>query len=327
MIIVTFNSSSYIGRAIESVLLNDPLEVIVVDNSSTDGTPELIAREFPEVRIVRMRRNVGFGAANNAGVRLARGNFVAFLNPDAYVEKNWLMELLRPLGGMDRTITVPKVLTYDGSKIDVCGLSLHFTGLAFMRGLGEEPHAYEKPEFVSGIPGCSFAMRKEDYLSLGGFDESFFLYHEDVELSWRALQRGFKILYVPTSVVYHRYEERYPAERIYHMERGRYVLLRKYYRRRDLLVGLPSLMLTELVTLRHFSRWGREGLKYKVKGLKDGIAVTVNTERKLKIPIQHLDWRVPTDRPGINPFERIARKVANTLYHINFKILKLLNEK
>ncbi|MEM3372417.1 MAG: glycosyltransferase [Candidatus Korarchaeum sp.] len=78
MIIVTFNSSSYIRRAIKSVLLNDPLEVIVVDNSSKDGTPELIAREFPEVRIVRMRRNVGFGAANNAGVRLSRGNFVAF---------------------------------------------------------------------------------------------------------------------------------------------------------------------------------------------------------------------------------------------------------
>ena len=322
VIIVTYNHKKYMTDCLTSVLGNDPLEVIVVDNGSTDGTPEFIEENFPEVKVIRSPKNMGYGGGNNLGVVHARGEYVVILNPDTKVGKNWLEELLKPLGKEEKLITTPKILTYDGSKINTCGNIDHFTGLTFTRGLNESPEKFDRFEYLSGLSGACFAMRRTDYLELGGFDENFLTYMEDAEFSWRAHAEGFKILYVPTSIVYHDYELRVPPQKIYHLEKGRYIVLRKYLSWKELLLMLPSLLATEILTWGYSLLNGVEGVRFKIKGLKDGITAKVEkTEYNRKKLLKSLDWKIPEEQLSYNTIDRTIKKVVNFIYWVNYRVI------
>jgi len=322
VIIVTYNHAKYMRNCISSVLKNTPSEVIVVDNGSSDGTVELIEKEFPQVKLIRSPRNLGYGGGNNFGVKHAKGEYIALLNPDTKVEENWLEELLKSLENEKKLITTPKILTYDGSKINTCGNIDHFTGLTFTRGLNESPEKFNEFEYLSGLSGACFAMRRKDYLELGGFDENFLTYMEDAEFSWRAHAKGFKILYVPTSIVYHDYELKVPSKKIYHLEKGRYIILRKYLTWREFLLMLPSLLATETLTWGYSILNQIEGVRFKIKGMKDGITAKVekiNCDRKKLL--KSLDWKIPEEQLSYSMLDRIIKKIANFVYWINYKVI------
>ena len=97
VIIVTYNHEDYIKDCLSSVLINDPFEVIVVDNCSIDKTVEIIKEKFPEVKLIKNQKNLGYSGGNNLGVKHAKGKYVVILNPDTRVDENWLEELLKPL--------------------------------------------------------------------------------------------------------------------------------------------------------------------------------------------------------------------------------------
>ena len=321
VIIVTYNHKKYMESCLTSVLANEPLEVIVVDNDSTDGTPEFIEENFPEVKVMRSPRNLGYGGGNNLGVRHAKGEYVVILNPDTKVDDNWLEELVKPLSKSRRLITTPKILLYDGSAINTVGTIVHFTGLTFTRGYLEPPEKYNKPEYLSGISGACFAMRRDEYLELGGFDENFLAYNEDGEFSWRAHARGFKILYVPTSIVYHDYTLKVPSQKIYHLEKGRYIILRKYLTARQRLAILPSLIMSEILTWGYAVLNGPSGIKFKLKAILDGLRIEVNRIEVLGKILQELDSQIPEDQLSYTSVDRIIKRIVNRIYEWNYRVV------
>ncbi|NJE12862.1 glycosyltransferase family 2 protein [Thermococcus sp. LS2] len=325
IIIVTYNSKKWLKDCLDSVLQNNPLEVIIVDNGSVDGTIEFLKQNYPQIKIIKSAKNLGYGGGINLGAKYAKGEYLVILNPDTKVENNWLKELITPLQKSSNLITTPKILTYDGLKISGCGLIAHFTGLTFPRGFNKNPSDYPKYEYVSGFSGGCFAIRKEDFLKLGRFDENIFLYNDDTEFSWRAHANGFKILYVPTSVIYHNHDLKVLSQKIYYLEKGRYIILRKYLDWKWYLLLLPSLLVTEILTWGYSVLNGVNGIKFKLKAIKDGLSVKVekmnmkNHDRKRLL--KNLDWKIPEEQLSYNTIDKIIKKIANFVYWINYKVI------
>jgi GT2 family glycosyltransferase len=278
---------------------------------------------FPWIKIVECESNLGYGSCNNLGVKFASENYVVIINPDTVVRNGWLEELIKPLKAYDRIITTPKILTYDGSAINTCGNINHFTGLSFTRGLGEDPESYSKEEYVSGFSGCCFAMRKEDYLSLGGFDENFFLYNEDSDLSWRSHLKGYKILFVPSSVIQHDYRLSVSPKKIYYLEVGRYMMLRKCIPYHDIAFFMPSLVTAEVLTFGYSARMGFDGIKYKLKALWDGFNVKVDMQSgDTSFLYDSLGAIIPLDQLSYHFIDKLAKIMANFIFVMNLKVVR-----
>lgn len=323
VVIVTYNHKKYLEHCINSVLKQDyPYEVIVVDNCSHDASARLVKEKYPNVKLIESPENKGYGAGNNLGVRQAIGEYIIILNPDTIAENGWLRELVKPLEN-ENIITTSKILLYDGSTINTCGNINHFTGLTFTRGLGAEPSAYQKLEYVSGLSGCCFAMRRKDFEGLGGFDENFFTYNEDSDLSWRAHLRGFEIIVVPTSVIRHDYTLKVAPEKIYHVEKGRYMLLRKHLTGRDFLLLCPSLLVVEILTCGYAIKHGWKGLKYKLKAMKEGLTVKVDKIEGDKDNLfNSLSATIPVEQLTSNKVEKSITTLGNKVFEWNFRVVK-----
>ena len=322
VIIVTYNSKMYLKSCIGSIMKQDyPFEIIVVDNCSTDDTVEFIRANFSSVKTIESKNNLGYGAGNNLGIKHAEGEYIVILNPDTVVEDGWLKELIKPLKE-EKLITTPKILMYDSSAINTCGLISHFTGLPFTRELGVESNAHQKPEYVSGFCGCCFAMRREGFIELGGFDENFFMYNDDADLSWRMHLKEFKILFVPTSIVRHDYTLKVPPEKIYHLEKGRYIILRKYLSWKDFLLLSPSLIIVEFLTFGYAIKCGWKGIIYKCNAIKDGLTVKVDKVNGAKDNLfKSLSVTIPIDQLTSTKAERIFKIFANKIFEWNFKVV------
>lgn len=328
IIIVIFNSKRHLESCIESILKqNYPHEIIVVDNNSTDGSCQLLRDKFPMVKLIENYDNLGYGMGNNLGIKYATGKYIVILNPDTIVENSWLREIIKPLIEGDKIITTPKILTYDGISINTCGAINHFTGLTFTRGLGATPNSYFKEELVSGFSGCSFAITKDNYQYLGGFDRNFFMYNEDADFSWRANLNDFKILFIPTSIIRHDYVLKISPEKIYHLEKGRYLILRKYLSTRYLLFLSPSLLITELLTFGYVARNGMGYIFYKILAMIRGITSRADRyEGNQQHLLMSLCDRIPEDQLSDYKFDTFIKKIFNKVYRLNFALLKVLDK-
>lgn len=181
--------------------------MIVADGASTDGSPELVARRFPEVRLVRLAANLGFSGNVNAGLRAARGDVLALLNNDAEAEPTWLAELVEPFGAEPRLGScASKILDHaDRAVIASAGDLLRRDGLAAQRGNGEaDDGRFERAEEVFAASGGAAAYRRAMLEDVGLLDERFVSYLEDVDLGLRARLRGWSCRFVPSARVYHR---------------------------------------------------------------------------------------------------------------------------
>jgi GT2 family glycosyltransferase len=136
----------------------------------------------------------------------------------------------------------------DPDRVNTCGNQVHYTGLTLCRGMGAPCCDLVAEEPVAAVSGAAFAISRALFFALDGFDERFFLYMEDTDLSWRARLAGFKCICVPRSVAYHHYTLRFGPLKTFYQERNRYLLMLKSLRWRSLLLLLPAFLLAELVT-------------------------------------------------------------------------------
>ncbi len=181
-------------------------ETIVVDNGSTDGSREFIAREYAEARVVALDSNRGFAPAVNAGIRAARGDVIVLLNNDTEADPHWLEEIARALNENPRAGMVAcKLRLFDQrDHLHSAGDFYRVDGIPGNRGVWEEDRGqYDDARGVFGACGGAAAYRKAMLDEIGGFDEALGSYCEDVDLNWRARLAGYAVAYAPRAMVYH----------------------------------------------------------------------------------------------------------------------------
>jgi GT2 family glycosyltransferase len=182
------------------------VEVIVVDNASTDDSAELLGREYPEAQVIRLDRNYGFTGACNTGLRAAQGEFLILLNNDTEAAPDWLAEVVAAFERHSEAgMVASKMLLFDRRDI------LHTAGDVFKtdgtpgnRGVWEEDRGQFTEGPVFSANGGSAAYRKAMLDQIGPLDEDFFFSCEDVDLAWRAQLAGWHCVYAPRAVVYHK---------------------------------------------------------------------------------------------------------------------------
>ena len=168
---------------------------------------ELLQRGYPSVRVLRNDRNLGYALPNNQGARASEARYIAILNNDTRVDRNWLRPLVDYLEANPKALMAGSlVLDWDGRKVDFMRSGMSAFGEGFQLGYGkpveDAPAAPEPQLFVNG---AGFLARRKDFLAIGGFDERYFAYYEDVDLGWRAWVLGWDVMLVPASRVYHRH--------------------------------------------------------------------------------------------------------------------------
>lgn len=208
IVIVTWNGRTHLETCLAAVAAQEGVdaETILVDNASTDGTCDLVRARFPWVRIVQLDYNHGFAGGSNAGARHARGRYLAFLNNDTSADPSWLRALR---AGLDEAngfslATSRIVYMHDPEVVDSAGDGMTRWGGAFKRHHGGRASEVTESREVFGACGAAFLIPKQVFEEIGGFDEDFFLLHEDVDLSYRARLRGYRCRYVAGAVVRHR---------------------------------------------------------------------------------------------------------------------------
>ncbi|HEX5229148.1 MAG TPA: glycosyltransferase family 2 protein [Bryobacteraceae bacterium] len=214
VVVVTWNRRNLLQACLQSLTrqnLNQPFEVVVVDNGSTDGSPEMILKEYVkstrfDLKLIRNSDNRGFCAANNQAFAASNTEFVALLNNDAEAEPDWLGNLLAAFDGRpDVGMAASKILVHeDPRRIDKAGHLIYPDGQNRGRGSGElDRGQYDRMEEILWPDGCAAMYRREMLDKIGGFDEDFFAYADDAELGLRARIAGWKCIYTPRAVVRH----------------------------------------------------------------------------------------------------------------------------
>jgi GT2 family glycosyltransferase len=207
IIVVNWNGQRFLEDCLSSLCRQTytKREIILVDNGSTDSSILYVKENFPDVKIVELRDNTGFTGGNAAGLKASDGEFVALVNNDTRADDRWLENLVQPM--LDNStigICASKLLFEAGRTINSAGDGLTTAAVGLNRGLGKDGALFSNPEFVFGACGAAVLYRRRMLDEIGFFDEHFFLYDEDTDLNFRAQLVGWKCIYVPPAIVYHK---------------------------------------------------------------------------------------------------------------------------
>ncbi|HXV97794.1 MAG TPA: glycosyltransferase family 2 protein, partial [Anaerolineae bacterium] len=209
VIVLNYNTCEHLETCFRSlqqlIYPTDKLELILVDNASTDQSVAYVQTHFASVKLIVNDKNYGFSQGNNIGAAKAAGELIAFLNPDMRVDPRWLIELVKLLLEDTEVAAIgSKILNWDGQQIDFAGGAANFYGYGYQTGRGQEASA-DFDQVMPTLFACGGAMviRRQLFLEVGGFDEDFFAYYEDLDLGWRLWVLGYKVFLAPASITYH----------------------------------------------------------------------------------------------------------------------------
>jgi GT2 family glycosyltransferase/glycosyltransferase involved in cell wall biosynthesis len=237
VIVVNWNGREHLEPCLSSLLASrypeDRLEIVLVDNGSTDGSLDLVRARFPRVRPVALPENRGFTGGNVAGVEAATGDVLVFLNNDMRVEPEAVPRLVAALDD-ERPCAAARVLSWDGRRIDFISGTVNFEARGFQEHYGKRFSAELAASVRTFFPnGGAFAITREAYERAGGFDPALFAYYDDVDLGWGVRSAGYDIRIAADAVVYHRHgatSERQPkGQKQFLMDRNALVTALKRY--------------------------------------------------------------------------------------------------
>tara|TARA_B110001454_G_scaffold219062_1_gene249696 strand:- start:2559 stop:3599 length:1041 start_codon:yes stop_codon:yes gene_type:complete len=271
VIVLNYNAGELLLNCVDSIKKSTyaNLEILVVDNISSDESQRKCKEKFPDIKLIQNEKNFGYCGGNNVGIKEAQGEFIVILNPDTIVEPNCIKELILAHEKFGDGLYQPKILSLNEENIiQSTGNMLHVFGFGFARDKGnritDKKEEVEKIGYASGT--CLFTSRKV-IEKVGLLDEFLFLYHDDLDLGWRAAQIGINSYYVPDSKIFHveSYSLKWSAKKFYWLERNRKYCLRTHYSKETYKKMRFSLMLVDLFVWVFYISKGFLGAKIKAE--------------------------------------------------------------
>ena len=266
IIIVNYNGKEYLRDCIAS-LENQSyknFDIFLIDNCSSDDSLKDI--KDTEVKLIKNKKNYGFAEGNNIGIRQAIKEgyqYIALVNFDTETDEKWLEKLVERIETDSGIGAVQSKVLLAGSKlINTTGGHLHFLGFSYCRDY-KMPDTFKNVDDICAASGASVLFRSEALKKIGLFDKTFFMYLEDTDISWRLKEAGYKLIFEPNSVIYHKYSFSKNKDKFYHSEKNRIIFILKNYELKTILLLLPAFLFTEILMILYaaFDGWFTQKIK------------------------------------------------------------------
>lgn len=260
VVVLAYGDEPHLSDCIGSLLASVPVpQIVLVDNGAALAVAAL--PEHPALRIVRPERNLGFSGGCNLGAACADSDVIAFVNSDVRVAPDAISELAAALAQPGTGLVCAKVLLADDpDRVNSVGNPINYLCFSWSGSLGDPSASHVQPRAVAGISGATFAVRRQVWDHLGGFDDEFFAYCEDMDLSLRTWQQGLSVRFVPSAVSWHWHEFSRNPLKMYLLERNRMITLLTVYESRTFARLVPAIAAVELGVMAVAVRdgWGRQ---------------------------------------------------------------------
>lgn len=293
VIIPNYNGEKIIDGCIQSLLQQEykDFNIIVVDNNSTDDSVKIIEEKYPSITLIKNNENLGFAAAVNIGIKASKSDFVALLNNDTEVDTKWLGNLYSVVSKDDKIFSASSKMIrfYERDIIDDAGDQYNLLGWAYKRGDGASVDKFNKNKVVFSTCAGAGLYRRKVFEEIGYFDENFFAYLEDIDVSFRGNIHGYKNVYVNDAIVYHMVSatsgSRHNEFKVKLASRNSIYLIRKNMPLIFTIINLPFLILGIIVKYIFFLRKSL-GKEY-IEGIMEGIFIK-NKVEKTKFKLRNL---------------------------------------
>lgn len=249
-IVVNHNGKSHLETLFESLQALETAftyEIIVVDNASQDGSVEWLKAMRPDIKVIVNETNEGFARPNNVAAKEASGEWLALINNDMRLTPNWLDEMMAIAQKHQCACVASRILNWDGKHLDYDGAAIAFSGHGLQPNYGKRVEKAE-PCAVPFACGGAMLIRRDTFLEVGGFDESYFAYYEDVDLGWRLWVLGHEVFYAPAAIAYHRHNATSKSAPSFQkrvlLERNALTTALKNYDEAHLSLIIPALLLS-----------------------------------------------------------------------------------
>jgi len=224
VIIINWNAKKFLKDCIDSIQLQSftDFEIILVDNASTDDSINFVKKNFPSVKIIENKENLGFAEGNNVGIVNSTGKIIAFFNPDAVADKNWLKILISAIDNQPKIAAVTGKIYYLGNEYGKNAVFCTWSKLDPFSAIPTNFHNDEPISCVDYLSGAAMIVRRDVLSEIGFMDKDYFLYFEETDLCARMIRAGYDLLYIPNAIVWHAVSPLSNSEnKTYFMERNR----------------------------------------------------------------------------------------------------------
>ncbi|NDF48398.1 MAG: glycosyltransferase family 2 protein, partial [Nitrosopumilaceae archaeon] len=271
IIVLNYNAGELLYNCIESIFKTsyDNIEVIVVDNASADQSHIECKKKFDGIKLIENKQNLGYCEGNNVGIREAKGQFIVILNPDTIMESNCITELVSAYEKCGDGLYQPKIVSlYEKNILQSTGNMLHLFGFGFARDKGvldsSQRNEITQIGYASGT--CLFTSQKV-LEKVGLLDSFLFLYHDDLDLGWRAAHLGIKSYYVPFATIHHAesYSLKWSSKKFFWLERNRKYCILTHYSKDTYKKMRPYLQRVELMVWLFYLSKGFLGAKIRAE--------------------------------------------------------------